>query len=92
MSAYLLVGLAFVQMIMLIIRHRGTTHANRGVVFFFIACAQAGVGIATLLMSVPLDVALTHQGLALLLLGFGVAHWRGFHGEYARPTDVTVRS
>jgi cytochrome c oxidase assembly protein subunit 15 len=41
---------------------------------------------------VPTDVALTHQGLALVLLGFSVAHWRGFHGEYARPTDVTVRN
>ena len=40
----------------------------------------------------PLDVALTHQGLALVLLGFSVAHWRGFHGEYPRPTDVAVRS
>ena len=92
MNAYLLLALALIQMVMLLVNHRGTTHANRGVVFFLLACAQAAIGIATLLMSVPLDVALTHQGLALVLLGFSVAHWRGFHGEYARPTDVTVRS
>ena len=92
MNAYVLLAVALVQMVMLIARHPGTTHANRGVVFFLLACAQAAVGIATLLMAVPLDVALTHQGLALILLGFAVAHWRGFHGEYPRPTDVAVRS
>jgi cytochrome c oxidase assembly protein subunit 15 len=92
MSAYLLLALALIQMVMLLVLHAGTTHANRGVVFFLLACAQAAVGIATLLMAVPLDLALTHQGLALILLGFSVAHWRGFHGEYARPTDVSVRS
>jgi heme a synthase len=92
MNAYLLLTLALIQMVMLIVNHRGTTHANRGVVFFLIAFAQAATGVATLLMAVPLDLALTHQGLALILLGFSVAHWRGFHGEYVRPTDVTVRS
>lgn len=92
MNAYLLLALALFQMVMLIIRHRGTTHSHRGVVFFLLALAQAAVGIATLLMAVPLDVALTHQALALVLLGFAVAHWRGFHGEYPRPTDVVVRS
>lgn len=92
MNAYLLLTLALVQMVTLLVRHPGTTHANRGVVVFLMTCLQAVVGIATLVMAVPLDVALTHQGLALVLLGFGVAHWRGFHGEYARPTDVEVRS
>jgi cytochrome c oxidase assembly protein subunit 15 len=91
-NAYVLVTLALVQMIVLLARHRGTTHANRGIVFFLLVCAQATVGIATLLMAVPLDVALTHQALALVLLGFSVAHWRGFYGELPRPTDVTVRS
>jgi cytochrome c oxidase assembly protein subunit 15 len=92
MNAYLLLTVALVQMVMLLVQHRGTTHANRGVVFFLLACLQASIGIATLLMSVPLDVALTHQGMALVLLGFSVAHWRGFHGEYPRPTDMAVRS
>ena len=92
MNAYLLVILALVQMISLLASHPGTPHANRGIVFFVLVCLQAAVGVVTLLMAVPIDVALTHQGLALIVLGFGVAHWRGFHGEYARPTDVTVRS
>jgi cytochrome c oxidase assembly protein subunit 15 len=92
MNAYLLLTLALIQMITLLARHPGTPHANRGVVFFLLVCLQAAVGIATLLMAVPIDVALTHQGLALMVVGFGVAHWRGFHGEYARPTDVALRS
>ena len=92
MNAYLVLALALAQMLMLLARNPGTTHANRGVVFFLLAVAQAAIGIATLVMAVPLDVALTHQGLALVLLGFSVAHWRGFHGEYSRPTDVAVRS
>ena len=91
MNAYLLVSLALAQMIHLHRRYRGSTHANRGVVFFAIVCIQASLGIATLLMAVPLDVALTHQGLALVLLGFAVSHWRGFHGEYPWPADVAVR-
>jgi cytochrome c oxidase assembly protein subunit 15 len=92
MNAYLLIVLAFAQMVMLLVHYRGTPHANRGIVFFLLACAQAVVGIATLLMSVPLDVALTHQGLALVLLGFAVSHWRAFHGEYPRPTEIAVGS
>ncbi|MGV3552483.1 COX15/CtaA family protein [Rhizobium sp.] len=92
MNAYLLTLLALVQMVMLLRKYRGTTHANRGVVFFLLVCLQATIGIATLLMAVPLDVALTHQAMALVLLGFSVAHWRAFHGEYPRPTDVAVRS
>lgn len=91
MNAYVLVALAFVQMVMLLRAHRGTPHANRAIVFLLLVCLQAAVGIATLLMAVPLDVALTHQALALVLLGFSVAHWRAFHGEYPRPVDVAVR-
>jgi len=92
MNAYVLLALALVQMIVLLARHPGTPHANRGILLFLLVCLQAAVGIVTLLMAVPVDVALTHQGLALIVLGFGVAHWRGFHGEYARPTDVAIRS
>ncbi len=33
---------------------------------------------------VPLGWALAHQGGALIVLGFAMAHWRGFYGEYPR--------
>jgi len=40
---------------------------------------------------VDIHVALAHQGMALIVLGFAVAHWRGFIGEYPAPVAVEVR-
>ena len=39
----------------------------------------------------PLSWALAHQGGALVVLGFAIAHWRAFAGEYPKPTAVEVR-
>ena len=102
MNAYLLFGLALIQWLWLANRYRGTTHANRAMVFFVLVCLQAFLGITTLVLAgmtsdadpvahLPIGWALAHQGCALLVLGFAVAHWRAFFGEYPRPTDVTVR-
>jgi cytochrome c oxidase assembly protein subunit 15 len=38
--------------------------------------AQAGIGIATLLLQVPLALGLLHQAFAILVLGMATAHWR----------------
>ena len=35
--------------------------------------------------------ALLHQGMALVVLGFAAAHWRGTKGSYPLPTDIAVR-
>jgi len=43
------------------------------------------LGIATLLLVVPLDLALAHHGFAMILLGFAAAHWRGTRGAYPLP-------
>lgn len=91
-NAYFVFLLALANMLWLTARLHGTTHANRSIVLFLLVCVQAALGILTLLHSVPLDLALAHQGCALLLLGFAVANWRGFYGEYPRPTDVSVRA
>ena len=53
-------------------------------VLFALVCLQATIGILTLVWQVPLTWALAHQGGALVVLGFAVAHWRGFYGEYPR--------
>jgi cytochrome c oxidase assembly protein subunit 15 len=90
MNAYLLLLLVFANMVWLMRTLPGTPHANRSLVLFLIVCLQAALGITTLVLAVPLNWALTHQGCALLVLGFSVAHWRGFYGEYARPTDVAL--
>jgi cytochrome c oxidase assembly protein subunit 15 len=39
-------------------------------------------------MQVPLHAALAHQGGALVVLGFAVAHWRGFLGAY--PSEIAI--
>jgi cytochrome c oxidase assembly protein subunit 15 len=41
---------------------------------------------------VPLGWALAHQGWAVVVLGFAVAHWRGFHGAYPLQTEIRVRN
>ena len=68
-----------------------TPHARRSFLFFVMVCIQAALGITTLLMHVDIHVALAHQGMALLVLAFAIAHWRGFIGEYplAVPVEIT---
>jgi heme a synthase len=84
LGAYLLFAVTFIQMIWLFKVSRGSVHCRRGVVLFILVCLQAGLGIATLLTQVDMHAALTHQAGALVVLGFAIAHWRGFLGEYPR--------
>lgn len=88
---YLVWIAALAHMVLAFARAPGTTHARRSVILFGLVTLQAIIGIATLLMQVPFDVALTHQGGALVVLAFAVAHYRGFHGEYPRETEIAVR-
>lgn len=66
----------------------GSTHARRAVLLFILVLIQAIVGIATLVMQVPMHLALTHQGFALVVLGFAAAHWRGTKGAYPLPGEI----
>lgn len=84
-GAYVVFLVALWQMVLTFRRAPGTTHARRSVVLFALVTAQAAIGIATLLMHVPMDVALTHQAFALVVLGFAAAHWRGTKGSYPLP-------
>jgi cytochrome c oxidase assembly protein subunit 15 len=52
---------------------------------------QAILGISTLLLHVPLHLALAHQAGALIVFGFAIANWRGFHGELPHQTSIIVR-
>ncbi|MCP8895619.1 COX15/CtaA family protein [Shinella daejeonensis] len=83
-GAYVLFALALVHMISSLRAAPRTTHARRSVVLFALVLMQAVIGILTLVWQVPLGWALAHQGGALVVLGFAVAHWRGFLGEYER--------
>ncbi len=88
-GAYVVFLAALWHMIATFRREPGTTHARRSVLLLALVTIQAAIGVATLLMQVPMDVALAHQGFALVVLGFAAAHWRGTKGAY--PTAVGNR-
>ncbi|ATN33922.1 heme A synthase [Rhizobium sp. ACO-34A] len=90
LGAYLLLAVALWHMIQSLRAAPQTTHARRSVVLFALIMIQAAIGITTLLLQVPLDAALAHQGGALIVLGFAIAHWRGFYGEF--PLDVAIEN
>ena len=82
---YALWLVAAIHMVISLSRAPATTHARRSVVLFALVTLQAATGIITLLLQVPVFWALVHQGLAILVLGFAVAHWRAFLGSYPLP-------
>lgn len=90
-GAYVLLAMTLMHMIASLRANPATTHARRSVVLFLLVCCQAGLGIATLLTQVDLHTALTHQGMALIVFGFAIAHWRGFAGERPRLTTLEFR-
>ena len=85
MFGYALWLVAAIHMGISLTRAPATTHARRSVVLFALVTLQAATGIITLLLQVPVFWALVHQGLAILVLGFAVAHWRAFLGSYPLP-------
>ena len=91
LGAYTLFAAALWHMIGMARALPNTPHARRAVAFFVLVCIQASLGIATLLMHVDIHVAIAHQGMALLVLAFTIAHWRGFIGEYPAPVPMESR-
>jgi cytochrome c oxidase assembly protein subunit 15 len=90
-GAYVLFALAFINMVVALRSAPQTTHARRAVVLFALVTLQAAIGVATLLLQVPLHWGLLHQAGALIVLGFAVANWRGFYGEFAHDTMIAER-
>ena len=90
-GAYVLFSFALMHMIASLRAAPETTHARRSVLLFLLVSAQAAIGITTLVLQVPIGWGVLHQGGALIVLGFAVAHWRGFYGEYLRPTAIEYR-
>jgi len=82
MFAYTVLVLAVLHSLQVWKQAPGTTHARRTIVLLGLVLVQAVIGIATLLMSVPLHLGLTHQFVALIVLAFSVAHWRAAKGAY----------
>ena len=77
MSAYALLALVFAQMIIALRSNSGGTHKRRTILLLILTIIQAAIGIITLVLQVPLNWGLYHQGGALVVLGFAIAHWRG---------------
>ena len=90
-GAYVLFLLALWHMLAMARSQPHTTHARRSIVLFLLIAAQATLGVVTLLTQVHMHVALAHQGMALIVLFFAVAHWRGTWGSRHLPTEVEVQ-
>jgi cytochrome c oxidase assembly protein subunit 15 len=83
-GAYMLLAMVLMHMIASLRAAPATTHARRSVLLFALVCLQAVIGIVTLVLQVPIGWGVLHQGGALVVLGFAIAHWRGFVGEYPK--------
>lgn len=92
LGAYVLFGLTLYHLIQTRRELPGSAHARRAVLLFVLVSLQACLGIATLLSQVQIHAALTHQAGAIVVLGFAVAHWRGFKGAYPLQTAIVERN
>lgn len=74
--AYLLLTLALLHAADAVSSARGTGAARRALAVAGLVLSQAGLGIATLLLAVPLWAALAHQVLAMVVLTAATLHAR----------------
>jgi cytochrome c oxidase assembly protein subunit 15 len=74
--AYAIVAFAAVQAIAALRDAPGAPVASRAVILAAVALIQVGLGVATLLSLVPIELALAHQALALVLFGVAIVHLR----------------
>jgi heme a synthase len=82
-GAYILFAFALLHIFQAYVSDGGTTHARRSILLFLLVSAQAAIGIVTLLSAAHLHSAITHQAMALIVLAFAVAHWRGTKADLA---------
>ncbi len=79
--AYTLFALAFVHLWQ--VRHSAPEHTGSATLLAVVVTGQALMGIATLLMQVPMAAALMHQGGGVVLLAVATWHWRNLAGVRA---------
>ena len=82
-GAYLLLLLFVIQALVVWNSKSGAPCKRRVGLILILGLAQASIGIITLVLQVPLDWALVHQGGAVVVRGAAVAHWRAIKGPYA---------
>src|ERR1700729_4225912 len=83
MIAYAVVIFGIVQGIAALHAAPGLPLARRALVLAAVALLQVALGIATLLAVVPIELALPHQALALVVFGLAVVHLRATELEQA---------
>lgn len=81
--AYLLLAVALIHAADALVFARGTATARRAAIVAGFVLAQAGLGIATLLLAVPLWAALAHQVMAMAVLSAATIHARLSQGVRA---------
>lgn len=74
MGAYVLFTLVIGQFALVVVTARTTTARISAFVLGLAVAFQMVVGIATLLMQVPISLALTHQAIAMVVLAAAVVH------------------
>lgn len=82
-GAYVLFALVLVHVLQAYTSNGASTHARRSILLFLLICGQAAIGILTLLSAAHLHSAIAHQAMALIVLAFAVAHWRGTKANLA---------
>jgi cytochrome c oxidase assembly protein subunit 15 len=87
--AYLLLAVALLQALDARRSAPGTSTARRATAVAGLVLAQAGLGIATLLLAVPLWAALAHQVLAMIVLSMATVHARLCRGV---PSPAVART
>lgn len=90
-GAYLLLAVVIGHMIASLRLAPRSTYARQATVLAVVVVVQAAIGITTLLLQVPILWGVAHQGGALIVLGFAIAHWRALVGEYPLETAVALR-
>lgn len=90
-GAYLLLGLMVLQCLATRSKPLASQHRRRALLLLLATAVQAVLGVATLRLQVPVSLALAHQALAVILLGFAVAHWRALCGPYPPVTAIELR-
>ncbi len=76
LGAYAVFVAAIAMAVMARRRAPASSLARRSGALALLAVLQVGLGIATLVLVMPIEMALAHQAVALLLFGMAVAHWR----------------
>ncbi len=97
MVAYTLLVVAVLHAVDVVATLRRGPAVVNGILLVLAATLQAVIGIITLLAQVPIDLALLHQGMAMIVLAIAVAHAamigqrRAEAGALSRPVPVPDR-